>query len=329
VRRDRRPAGPCSPRRAVRAAGLLCLPWPAFAGGAEDGTLAHPGLSHAGAQERPGEAAAALRAACVSGDALLLEGLWRDLRGLATRTEIEEWDSRPTITRCAFLVDLVAQRAFRPGIPVEERLEQHYERLARVRSDWGLSSPRAQTGAAELYGRHPDLEFDDRGLVYLRMGEPDEIAFAYAGVEGDMGNRVEGWRYDDRGGPRVFFFHPSPESESDCATIACSMRSGGPWGTGTRPSRSTSSVGFPRPRCAICISPSRGSTRPMLRGPIARRRPSGVGLLNELPDERKAKLANVAFVVDAIPDAPFLDPSVRFSWERLRFFNPASGEAVA
>ena len=52
-------------------------------------------------------------------------------------------------------------------------------------------------------------------------------------------------------------------------------------------------------------------------------------MLNELPDERKAKLANVAFVVDAIPDAPFLDPSVRFSWERLRFFNPASGEAVA
>jgi len=204
VRRDRRTAGPCSPRRAVCATGLLFLPWPPYAGGAEDGTLAQPGLSHSGAQERPGQVAAAFRAACVSGDALLLEGLWRDLRGLATRTEIEEWDSRPTITRCALLVDLVAQRAFRAGIPVEERLEQHYERLARARSDWGLSSPRVQTGAAELYGRHPDLEFGDRGLAYLRMGEPDEVAFAYAGVEGDMEDRVEGWRYDDPGGPRVF-----------------------------------------------------------------------------------------------------------------------------
>jgi len=32
--------------------------------------------------------------------------------------------------------------------------------------------------------------------------------------------------------------------------------------------------------------------------------------------------------VDSIPDAPHLDPAVRFSWESLRFLNPRSGETV-
>ena len=328
MRRDRRVTLPCFLRRAACAAALLCIPGPDFASMPAGGALARIGPSGAVAQERPGEAVAAFSEACVSGDSLVLEGLWRDLRGLATRSEIAEWESRPTTTRCAFLADLVAERALRAGIPVEDRLAQHYERLARARNDWDLASPRVQPGAAELYGRHPDLEFDDRGLVYLRMGEPDEIAFAYAGVEGDMGNRVEGWRYDRPEGPRVYFFSPVTRLGAglrDYRLLDALWRAMGRWNSaepidflGRIPAAPLRNLylSFQGLDPAYASLAYRTQTR------------TEAGLQSELSDERKSTLASVAFAVDSIPDAPGLDPAVRFNWEQLRFLNPRSGETV-
>ena len=281
------------------------------------------------AQERPTEAGAAFRSACASGDSLTLEGLWVDLRGLATRAEIAEWESRGTATRCAFLAQLIADRALRAGVTSEARLAEHYRRLARAREDWGLSSPRVQGGAAELYGRHPDLEYDDRGLVYLRMGEPDEIAFAYAGVEGDMGNRVEGWRYDRPEGPRVYFFSPVTRLGTglrDYRLLDAPWRAMGQWNA----AEPIDFVG------RIPISPLRnlylsfqGLDPDYASIAYRTQTRTAAGLQAELSDDRESTLANVAYVVDSIPDAPDLNPSVQFSWERLRFFNPASGETVA
>ena len=169
----------------------------------------------------------------------------------------------------------------------------------------------------------------DRVLVYLRMGEPDEIAFAYAWVEGDMGNRVEGWRYDRPEGPRIYFFSPVTRLGTglrDYRLLDALWRAMGQWNAAepidfvgripTSPLRNLylSFQGLDPDYASIAY---RTQTR------------TAAGLQAELSDDRKSTLANVAYVVDSIPDAPDIDPSVRFNWERLRFFNPASGETVA
>jgi hypothetical protein len=314
---SRRPPAPLPVVERVRpAAELLTTP-------------ASASISDLFAQERPADAAAAFRSSCASGDSLALEGLWFDLRGLATRAEIDQWESRPTSTRCAFLAQMIADRALQAGVTVDERLSWHYERLARAREEWDIPSPRVQGGAAELYGRHPDLEYDDRGLVYVRMGEPDEIAFAYAGVEGDMGNRVEGWRYDYPDGPRVFFFAPVTRlgvGLRDYRLLDALWRAMGHWNAAepidfmmripTAPLRNLY-LSFQGLDPAYASLAYRTQTR------------TGAGLQSELSDERKSTLADVAFAVDSVPDAPDIEPSIRFSWERLRFLNPRSGETVA
>jgi hypothetical protein len=159
---------------------------------------------------RSSEAAAAFRTSCATGDSLTLESLWTDIRGLATADEIADWETRSSISRCAHLGDMLAERALRAGLSIRERLAVHYERLERARTDWLLRSPRVQAGAADSLGRHPDLEFDDRGLIYLRLGEPDEEAYTFGNRDDPnaMGNPVVGWRYDRPQGNRVYFFSP-------------------------------------------------------------------------------------------------------------------------
>ena len=39
-------------------------------------------------------------------------------------------------------------------------------------------------------------------------------------------------------------------------------------------------------------------------------------------------MVDVAFAAGSIPDAPDLDPSLGFAWERLRFFDPSSGSTT-
>jgi len=282
---------------------------------------------------RPDEAFAALRTACASGDSLALEALWTDLRGLATSAELAEWSARRLTRRCAFLGTMIAERAMRAGLPVEARLAQHYERLDRARREWGLEEPRVQKGAAELYGRHPELEYDDRGLIFVRMGEPDEVAFAIAGRAGAMGNRIEGWRYDRPEGPRVFFFAPVTRlgvGVYDYRLLDAAWRAlGGP--------AAASEIDFVSPMGLDTISPAAFQNLYLsFQGldPIyvtrAYRTASfdGSTLMQELSEDRAETLANVAFAVDSVPDAPDLTPAIGFTWERLRFFDPSSVETA-
>jgi hypothetical protein len=290
---------------------------------------------------RPDEAFAVMRTACASGDSLALEALWTDFRGLATSNELAEWDGRKPTKRCAFLGTMIAERAMRAGVPIEVRLAQHYERLDRARRDWGLDEPRVQTGAAELFGRHPELEYDDRGLIFVRMGEPDEIAFAIAGQESAMfmGNRIEGWRYDRPEVPRVFFFAPVTRlgiGLKDYRLLDAPWRALGTW-------NATSEIDFVVPTGLDTINASSFAGLNPLQNlylsfqgldPIYATRAyrmrsfEGGILLQELSEDRQETLADVAFAVDSVPDAPDLSPSLSFIWERLRFFDPSSTETV-
>jgi hypothetical protein len=312
--------------RGTALAGLALALLPVHALGQEVASLFAEGETAQGA--------AAFQAACATGDSLTLEALWTDIRGLATPAELEEWETRPSPTRCALLENMLAERAMLAGLTVPERLAVHYQRLARARADWGLRRKRVQAGAADSLGRHPDLMFDDRGFIYLRMGEPDEVAYTIAGPDGGMGNRVEGWRYDRPEGARIFFFSPISimgVGVEDFRLLDAPWRAvGGKYaatqlnlvdladveidGYGESPLKNLflSFQGLDPYYATLAYRSVRG----------------GTSLLQDLNEERQRTMADIRFAADSVPDAPDLDPSLRFAWERLRFFNPSSGGTV-
>jgi hypothetical protein len=283
---------------------------------------------------RSSEAAAAFRTSCATGDSLTLESLWTDIRGLATAGEIADWETRSSISRCALLGDMLAERALRAGLSVRERLAVHYARLERARRDWRLRSPRVQAGAADSLGRHPDLEFDDRGLIHLRMGEPDEEAYTIGDSDNPnaMGNPVVGWRYDRPQGNRVYFFSPLTRmgvGVGDYRLLDAPWRAIG--------------VGYAATQLEILTE---DELRPFKLGALSelylsfqgldpryttfayRAARGGTSLINDLTRQRQETMVDVAFAAGSIPDAPDLEPSLGFAWERLRFFDPASGSTT-
>ena len=277
------------------------------------------------------EGAEAFRTACATGDSLTLEALWTDFRGLATSAELEDWETRPSASRCDVLRGMLAERAVRSGLTVEQRLAVHYERLARARAEWGLRSPRVQTGPADSLGRHPELEFDDRGLIYLRLGEPDEVAYAFASLSpSGMGNRVEGWRYDRPEGPRVFFFSPLTQM---AVGIADFRLLDAPWrAMGISYGITEAEIVDLPPKALQALGEYILSFQGLdpAYSTIAYRTARGRGgteLLQDLATQKRETMADIAFAVDSIPDAPEVSPSLRFAWERLRFFDPSSGSS--
>ena len=130
-------------------------------------------------------AAAAYWEACGVADELSTLETWRDLEMLATPAETEAWDRfrrLPAGQRddCDFLRRFWNQRASRFGVSTDERVALHYERL-RFAVDHYTRRGRAQDVAGSgrfnaRLGREGAPRFDDRGLLYLRLGPPDETA---------------------------------------------------------------------------------------------------------------------------------------------------------
>lgn len=286
------------------------------------------------ADDRPQLGAAAFDAACATGDSLILAALWVDLRGLSTRAELEEWTERAAGTRCELLQQMIAVRAERAGQSAANRLAVHYERLKKVREDYWLPSRRIQEGAADSLGRDPDLLFDDRGLIYLRMGEPDEVAYAIGGSRSGMGNRVEGWAYDRQGARRIFFFSPVTAlsvGNLDFRLLDAPWRAvGGAYGATQLQlvdmANATIAGQAESPLANLLLSFQ--GLDPYYATLAYRSMRGGTQLLQDLTEERQRTMTDVRYAVDSIPDAPAVRPAVRFGWERLRFLDPSQGRTV-
>ncbi|HEY2805787.1 MAG TPA: hypothetical protein VGI92_08015 [Gemmatimonadales bacterium] len=118
----------------------------------------------------------------------------RDLHWFATPGELAEWDAvRPDsmvswLRRFWFGRDLSDGR--RPG----ERLPEQLRRYQYAVQNFGLASRHRGFDVAFAFSDSTQQEFDDRGLVYLRHGAPDQrTQFSATGVEPN-----ESWLY--RGG---------------------------------------------------------------------------------------------------------------------------------
>jgi GWxTD domain-containing protein len=133
-------------------------------------------------------------------------GLLRsDLGWVATPDEIEQFDALTTpAERVSWLSRFWERRDATEARDAGERLEEHYRRWFYALRNFRLVSKHRRYDITEVY-RTDQREFDDRGVVYLRHGEPDRRAsFAGAGVEPNVS-----WLYrrpDDRGGDLVFHF---------------------------------------------------------------------------------------------------------------------------
>ena len=76
-----------------------------------------------------------------------------------------------------------------------ERLREHYRRLLYARRHFALTVSRRFYGPADAY-RSGGMEIDDRGVIYVRHGEPSDRLRPF--VFGLMPN--ESWRLQPGGG---------------------------------------------------------------------------------------------------------------------------------
>ncbi len=179
-------------------------------------------FARARTQLRRGEAAAGLAAYLRAADHASGVADWalfgRDMAWIATPAELAAWSKASPAERPELLRSFWAERDARDGLAPGERLVAHVRRLDmamhryRIHPKHGKApvmrvSSGADAGAdAAVVGINSQLrdyvpsqgELDDRGVIYLRQGEPASITYT-----GGIG--LESWSYERDG--RVLTVH--------------------------------------------------------------------------------------------------------------------------
>src|SRR5574341_833169 len=114
-----------------------------------------------------------------------------DLSWIADSAELQAFDALGNAgERAAWLDAFWSKRDAADARDVGERLAEHYRRWFKARHDFRLVSRHRHYDITERY-RSGQAEFDDRGVIYLRHGEPDRRAqFVQTNVEPN-----ESWLY--------------------------------------------------------------------------------------------------------------------------------------
>jgi GWxTD domain-containing protein len=140
-------------------------------------------------------------------DSLAVSGYRGDLAMIAADSELARFDRASGAQRAAFLERFWTDRdrleMRKPG----ERLREHYRRLLYARRHFALTVSRRYYGPADAY-RSGGLELDDRGVIYVRHGEPAERLRPF--VFGLMPN--ESWRFDRAEGDLLLHFSAGYDS---------------------------------------------------------------------------------------------------------------------
>ncbi len=117
-------------------------------------------------------------------------GYRADLQLVAPDSVIRELDRLKGQVRAAYLHRFWTDRDHMELRPEGERLREHYRRVFFARLHFPLSISRRFYGRRDAY-RSGNTEVDDRGVIYIRQGEPAERLRPF--VFGAMPN--ESWRY--------------------------------------------------------------------------------------------------------------------------------------
>ncbi|HEY0304842.1 MAG TPA: GWxTD domain-containing protein, partial [Longimicrobiales bacterium] len=103
---------------------------------------------------------------------------FEDVLPIANDRERAQWTSADLNARKEWLKRFWTVRAASGGVTVAERMSEHYTRLALAHDRYRRTGKRgAVPGGALVREKYADdqLPFDDRGLILVRHGEPNEI----------------------------------------------------------------------------------------------------------------------------------------------------------
>ena len=140
-------------------------------------------------------------------DSVAVAGYRADLAMIADEAELAQYDRASGPARAELLRrfwtdrDRLEMRA--PG----ERIREHYRRLLHARRNFALTVSRRFYGPADAY-RSGGLEIDDRGVIYVRHGEPAERLRPF--VYRLMPN--ESWRFNRAEGDFLLHFSAGYDS---------------------------------------------------------------------------------------------------------------------
>ena len=146
-----------------------------------------------------------------------------DLSWIADSAELAAFDGlRDPDARGRWLEQFWIRRDIVEARDRGERLAEHYRRWFYARRNFRLVSRHRHYDITEVY-RTKQAEFDDRGVIYLRHGEPDKRAqFMCQGPaepngEGCASN--ESWLYRRRDGPDLIFHFAARDDVQDFKLI--------------------------------------------------------------------------------------------------------------
>jgi len=124
-----------------------------------------------------------------------------DLATIATDSILKEFDNAAGAKRAAYLKQFWTERDRTELRSDGERLREHYRRMFYARKNFQLTSLNRHYDIVERY-RSGSRDFDDRGVIYIRHGEPSSRAtYAAPGLEPN-----ESWRYTRPEGDLLFHF---------------------------------------------------------------------------------------------------------------------------
>src|SRR6266566_2979807 len=154
---------------------------------------------------RPAEGWRAYFAGARTGRSATAVDLYRaDLGYVARPEELTPFDGFTSAgTRAAWLERFWLRRDVAEARNPGERLAEHYRRWFYAWHNYRLVSRHRHYDITERY-RSDQGEFDDRGIIYLRHGQPDKVA-TYPWVPGRL-EPNETWLYHRPGGDLVFHF---------------------------------------------------------------------------------------------------------------------------
>ena len=136
-----------------------------------------------------------------SDDPEAVAGYWADLAMIAADSNLLEFERHQGRGRAAFLHRFWTDRDHLELRKEGERLREHYRRLAYARRHFALTVSRRFYGRLDAY-RSGSTELDDRGIIYVRQGEPATRLRPF--IFGAMPN--ESWRYERADGDLLFHF---------------------------------------------------------------------------------------------------------------------------
>lgn len=137
----------------------------------------------------------------VSDDSATVAGYREDLAPIAPDSELARFDAVHGADRAAWLARFWSDRDRAELRADGERLREHYRRLLYARRHFALTVSRRFYGDQDAY-RSGSEELDDRGVIYVRHGEPALRLKPF--VFGLMPN--ETWRYGRADGDLLFHF---------------------------------------------------------------------------------------------------------------------------